>query len=115
MHLVSCTNTHRDVTDSVNHGMVKNTKIWISWEENVIFLWNKKSLNLCFIWHILRSYRFVVEFTEVQVYWRNSWKKSSENEEESYELEQKGWGNMWVPNRSRQSREEAYLSWGLIH
>ena len=26
MHLVSCTNTHRDVTDLVNHGMVKNTK-----------------------------------------------------------------------------------------
>ena len=26
MYLVSCTNTHRDVTDSVNYGMVKNTK-----------------------------------------------------------------------------------------
>ena len=26
MHPVSCTNTHRDVTDSVNHGMVTNTK-----------------------------------------------------------------------------------------
>ena len=26
MHLVSYTNTHRDVTDLVNHGMVKNTK-----------------------------------------------------------------------------------------
>ena len=26
MHLVSCTNTHRDVTDLVNHEMVKNTK-----------------------------------------------------------------------------------------
>ena len=24
---VSCTNTHHDVTDLVNHGMVKNTKI----------------------------------------------------------------------------------------
>ena len=26
VYLVSCTNTHRDVTDSVNHGMVKNTE-----------------------------------------------------------------------------------------
>ena len=25
MHPVSCTNTHHDVTDLVNHGMVKNT------------------------------------------------------------------------------------------
>ena len=57
MHLVSCTNTHRDVTDLVNHGMVKNTKPWISWERN------KKILNLCFRWHILRSYRFLVEVT----------------------------------------------------
>ena len=29
MHLVSCTNTH-DITDLVNHGMVKSTKTWIS-------------------------------------------------------------------------------------
>ena len=29
MHLVSCINTHRDVTDLVNHGKVKNTKTWI--------------------------------------------------------------------------------------
>ena len=27
MHPVTCTNTHHDVTDLVNHGMVKNTKI----------------------------------------------------------------------------------------
>ena len=40
MHFISCTNTHRDVTDLVNHGMVKNAK-----------------------WHILRSYRFVAEVT----------------------------------------------------
>ena len=26
MHSVSCTNTHHDVTDLVNHGMVKNKK-----------------------------------------------------------------------------------------
>ena len=41
MHLVSCTNTHGDVTDLLNHGMVKNTKTWISSERNIIFLWNK--------------------------------------------------------------------------
>ena len=27
MHPVSCTNTHYDVTDSVNHGIPENTKI----------------------------------------------------------------------------------------
>ena len=63
MHLVSCTNTHHDVTDLVNHGMVKNTKTWISWERNIIFLRNKKILNLWFRRHILRSYRFVAEVT----------------------------------------------------
>ena len=63
MHLVSCTTTHGDVTDLVNHGMVKNTKTWISWEQNIIFLRNKKILNLCFRWHILRSYCFVAEVT----------------------------------------------------
>ena len=63
MYLVLCTNTHRDVTDSVNHGMVKNTKTWISWEWNIIFLRNEKILNLCLRWHILRSYHFVAEVT----------------------------------------------------
>ena len=63
MHLISCTNTHRDVTDLVNHGMVKNTKTWISWERNIIFLQNKKILNLCIRWHILRSSHFVAEVT----------------------------------------------------
>ena len=43
--------------------MVKNTKTWISWERNIIFLRNKKILNLCLRWHILRSYRFVAEVT----------------------------------------------------
>ena len=28
MHFVSCTNTHCNVTDLVNHGMVKNTKTY---------------------------------------------------------------------------------------
>ena len=63
MHLVSCTNTHRDVTYLVNHGMVKNIKSWISWERNIIFLGNKKFLSLCLRWHIWRSYCFVAEVT----------------------------------------------------
>ena len=58
---VSCTNTHCDVTDLVNYGMVKNTKTWIFWEQNILFLWNKKILNLCLRWHILRSYCFAVK------------------------------------------------------
>ena len=62
MHLVLCTNTYHDVIDLVNHGMVKNTKTWISWERNIIFLRNKKILNLCFRWHIL-SYCLVAEVT----------------------------------------------------
>ena len=61
MYLVSCTLTHPDITYSVNHRMVKNTKTWISWEQNIFFLWNKKILNLCLIWHILRSYYLVAE------------------------------------------------------
>ena len=63
MLLDSCTNTHHDVTDLVNHAMVKNMKTWISWERNIIYLPNKKILNLCFRWHILRSYHFVAEVT----------------------------------------------------
>ena len=43
--------------------MVKNTKTWISWERNIIFLQNKKVLNLCLRWHILKNYRFVAEVT----------------------------------------------------
>ena len=43
--------------------MVKNTKTWISWKWNIIFLWNKKILNLCLRWNILRSYCFLVEVT----------------------------------------------------
>ena len=63
MHLVSSANTYCDVTDLVNHEMFKNTKTWISWERNIIFLRNKNVLNLCFRQHILGSYRFVVEVT----------------------------------------------------
>ena len=53
--MCSCANTHCDVIDLVNHGMVKNTKIWISWERNMTILWNKKILNLCLKWNILKS------------------------------------------------------------
>ena len=63
MHIISCANTHRGVTDLVNHGMVKNTETWISWKWNIIFLQNKKILNLCFRWLILRNCCFVAEVT----------------------------------------------------
>ena len=46
MHLVSCTNTHHDVTGLVNRGMAENEKTWISRERSIAFLWNKKSLIL---------------------------------------------------------------------
>ena len=57
MHPVSYTNTHYNVTDLVNDGVVTNTKTLKSWEWNITFLWNKKILNLW--WHILRSHGFV--------------------------------------------------------
>ena len=47
----------------VNHELVKNTRTWISWKRNIILLWNKKLLNLCLRWHILRKYRFLAEVT----------------------------------------------------
>ena len=59
MHLVSCTNTH-DITDLVNHWMVKSKKTWISWR-NMTFLQIKKILYLNLKYHILRSYHFLVE------------------------------------------------------
>ena len=77
MHLVSCTNTHSDVTDLVNQWMVKNTKTWISRERNIVFLQNKKNLNLCFRWHILRSYHFVAEVTFKESCFPDCWKISS--------------------------------------
>ena len=63
IYLVSCTNTHRDATYSINHGVVKNTKTWISSERSRIFLRNEKILDLCLRRHILRSYYFVAEVT----------------------------------------------------
>ena len=50
MHPVSCNNTHNiqyDITDLVNHEMVKNTKTWISWEQNISFPQNKKNILMC--------------------------------------------------------------------
>ena len=58
-----CTLFHRDVTDLVNNGMVKDTKPWIFWERDITFLRHKKVLNLCLRWHILKVYYFVVEVT----------------------------------------------------
>ena len=64
MHPVSCTNnTPHDVTDLLNHGMVRNTKTRISWERDIMFSRNKKILNLCHKWQVFRSYRFVVDVT----------------------------------------------------
>ena len=72
------------MTDLVNHGMVKNKKTWISWERNIIFLRNKRILNLCFGWHIFRSYCFVAEVTfkvenlnrgwqKMVILWQSQW------------------------------------------
>ena len=63
IHPILSTNTHHDVTDLANFGMLKSRKTWISWEWNINFIRNKKFLNLCIIWHIFRSYRFVAELT----------------------------------------------------
>ena len=63
MYPVSCANTHHYVTYLVNQWMVKNTKTWISQERNITFPWNKKILNLCLRWHILRCYQFTAEVT----------------------------------------------------
>ena len=66
MHLVSCNNTHCDVTDLVNHGMVKNIKTWISCGQNII----------CFRRHILRSCHFVAEVTfnlRVEICYESIW------------------------------------------
>ena len=63
MHPVSCTNIHHEVTDLINHGMVENTKTWMSWEQYLTFPQNKKIITLFLRWHILRSYCFIAEVT----------------------------------------------------
>ena len=35
---ISFANTHHDVSDLVNHEIVKNTRTWISRERNTVFL-----------------------------------------------------------------------------
>ena len=65
MHPVSCTNTHHDITELVNQGMVKYTKTWIYRKWKVAFLRNEKILNLFLRWHILKSYRFVAQVISV--------------------------------------------------
>ena len=62
MHPVLCTNTHYGITDLVYHGIFKNTKTQIPWEQNITFI-KQKNLNMCCGWHILRSYCFVLEVT----------------------------------------------------
>ena len=63
MYFVTCTNVHLEVTNLVNCEMVQNAKFWISWERKIAFLQNKRNLNLCLRWYMLRSYRFVAEVT----------------------------------------------------
>ena len=63
------------VTDLVNHGVVRNSKTWVAWEWNTIFLLNK-ILNLCLRWHILRSYHYVAEVTFKDHLWCKKPKKT---------------------------------------
>ena len=63
MHPVSRTGTHYDVTDLVNCGMVKNTKLEYLENGTQLFYEIKKIINLYLRWHVLRSYCFVAEVT----------------------------------------------------
>ena len=72
MHLVSCTNdTHHDVIDLVNHGMVKNTKTNISRTEHNFSMKQKNSEAAPQMANI-RSYCFVAEVT-FKCLRRNAW------------------------------------------
>ena len=44
MHSVSCTNTHPDITDFVNQGIIKNTRTWISRQGKVPYYKIKRFL-----------------------------------------------------------------------
>ena len=66
MHLVSSTNTHHDVTDLVNHGMIENIKTWISWKRNIIFVRNKKMRNNCFVAEVTFKF-FTIKFNYVWI------------------------------------------------
>ena len=53
---VSWTYTHHDVAGLLSHDMVRNTKTWISCEQNITFLRNKKFLTCASddaIWEII--------------------------------------------------------------
>ena len=63
MHPASRNNTDYDDTDLLNHEMVKNTKTWISWEQNIIFYDKKKIHKISPRWHILRGDHVVAEVT----------------------------------------------------
>ena len=56
MHRVSCSNSHHDVPDLINHRMD-------ILRMEYTFLKNEKIINLCLKQHILRSCRFVAEVT----------------------------------------------------
>ena len=62
-HPVSCTNTLHDIPDFINYGIIQNTKTWISWEQNIIFLSNEKKCNLCLGLLIMRFFHFVTKVT----------------------------------------------------
>ena len=63
MHSDSCTNTHHDFTDLINHGMVKNIKTFnILRTENNFSMKQKNSSSVPQMTH-LRGYRFAVEVT----------------------------------------------------
>ena len=47
MHLVSCTNTHHDVSDLVNHGMTKNRKTLEYLEDGTYLFYEIKKFLTC--------------------------------------------------------------------
>ena len=59
---ISCTNTHHDVTDLVNRGMVKNKKPEYLGGGTQLSYETKEFL-ICASEHILRSYGFVEKVT----------------------------------------------------
>ena len=63
--------------------VVKN-ETWISWERNITFLWNKKTLYLCLRWHIFRSYHFAAEVTFKLTEETLVFKKEDELNKETY-------------------------------
>ena len=60
MHPVLRTNTYHDVTDLVNDWMLRNTKIWISWERKITT--TKKKFLICtvddILWEVVKELTF---------------------------------------------------------